>query len=93
MAGVSAQHCTGTTNLPNTIQCLGSDDIMPLGINSFAAGGAGTKNFSGNSRWDPGFTMGSWIRDGFLDSRFGLSLLADVRIFRSQQMLQNVKIE
>ena len=32
----SAQHCTGMTNWPNTIQCLGSDDIMSLGIKSFA---------------------------------------------------------
>ena len=28
----AAQHCTGMTNWPNTIQCLGSDDIMSLGI-------------------------------------------------------------
>ena len=34
--GASAQHCTGMTNWPNTIQCLGSDDIMSLGIKSFA---------------------------------------------------------
>ena len=33
-------------NWPNTIQCLGSDDIMSLGIKSFATGGVGTKNFS-----------------------------------------------
>ena len=33
-AGASAQHCTGMTNWPNTIQCLGSDDIMSLGIKS-----------------------------------------------------------
>ena len=32
----SAQHCTGMTNWPNTIQCLGSDDIMSLGIKSSA---------------------------------------------------------
>ena len=31
-----AQHCTGMTNWPNTIQCLGSDDIMSLGIESLA---------------------------------------------------------
>ena len=31
-----AQHCTGMTNWPNTIQCLGSDDIMSLGIKSSA---------------------------------------------------------
>ena len=35
-AGASAQHCTGMTNWPNTIQCLGSDDIMSLGIKSSA---------------------------------------------------------
>ena len=28
--------CTGMTNWPNTIQCLGSDDIMSLGIKSSA---------------------------------------------------------
>ena len=27
-----AQHCTGMANWPNTIQCLGSDDIISLGI-------------------------------------------------------------
>ena len=32
----SAQHCTGMANWPNTIQCLGSDDIMSLGIKSSA---------------------------------------------------------
>ena len=32
----SAQHCTGMTNWPNTIQCHGSDDIMSLGIKSSA---------------------------------------------------------
>ena len=32
----SAQHCTGMTNWPNTIQCLGSDDIMSPGIKSSA---------------------------------------------------------
>ena len=31
-----AQHCTGMANWPNTIQCLGSDDIMSLGIKSSA---------------------------------------------------------
>ena len=34
--GASAQHCTSMTHWPNTIQCLGSDDIMPLGIKSSA---------------------------------------------------------
>ena len=34
--GASAQHCTGMTNWPITIQCLGSDDIMSLGIKSSA---------------------------------------------------------
>ena len=29
-------HCTGMANWPNTIQCLGSDDIMSLGIMSSA---------------------------------------------------------
>ena len=33
----SAQRCTAMTNWPNTIQCLGSDNIMPLGIKSPAA--------------------------------------------------------
>ena len=32
----SAQQCTGMTNWPNTIQYLGSDDIMSLGIKSSA---------------------------------------------------------
>ena len=32
----SAQHCTAMTNYSNTIQCLGSDDIMSLGIKSSA---------------------------------------------------------
>ena len=31
-----AQHCTGMTNWPHTIRCLGSDDIMSLGIKSSA---------------------------------------------------------
>ena len=35
-AGASAQHCTGMTNWRNTIQCLGEDDIMSLGIKSSA---------------------------------------------------------
>ena len=35
-AGATAQHCTAMTNWPNTIQCLGSDDIMSLGIKSSA---------------------------------------------------------
>ena len=43
---------------------------MSLGIKSFAAEDVGTKNCSGNARRFPGFTMGSWIRDGFLDSRW-----------------------
>ena len=30
-----AQHCTGMTNWPNIIQCLGSDDIMSLDMKSF----------------------------------------------------------
>ena len=34
--GASVQHCTGMTKWPNTIQCLGSDDIMSLGIKSAA---------------------------------------------------------
>ena len=34
--GAAAQHCAGMTNWPNTIQCLGSDDIMSLGIKSSA---------------------------------------------------------
>ena len=37
----SSQHCTGMTNWPNTIQCLGSDDIMSLGIKSSATEGFG----------------------------------------------------
>ena len=36
-AGASAQHCTGMTNWPNTIHCLGQDDIMSLGIQSSAS--------------------------------------------------------
>ena len=35
-AGAPAQHCTGMANWSNTIQCLGSDDIMSLGIKSSA---------------------------------------------------------
>ena len=35
-AGAPAQHCTGMANWPNTIQCLGSDDIMSLDIESSA---------------------------------------------------------
>ena len=35
-AAASAQHSTGMANWPNTIQCLGSDDIMSLGIKSSA---------------------------------------------------------
>ena len=31
------------TNWPNTIQCLGSDDIMSLGIKSFATEGVHDK--------------------------------------------------
>ena len=38
-------------NWPNSIQCLGSDDLMSLGIKSFATEGVGTKNLSGDSRW------------------------------------------
>ena len=40
-----AQHCTGTTNWPNTIQCLGPEDMMSLGIKSFATEGVGTSIF------------------------------------------------
>ena len=47
------------------VQCLGTDDIMSLGINSFATKGVGTKNCSGNSPWISGFTMDFWIYDGF----------------------------
>ena len=46
--GASAQHCKAMTNWPNTIQCLGSDDIMSLGIKSSATEGVGAKNFSEN---------------------------------------------
>ena len=67
-AGAPAQHCTGMTNWPNTIQCLGSDDIMSLGIKPCATEGVGTTNFSRNSRWISGFTMDFWIHDGPLDS-------------------------
>ena len=62
--------------MPNTIQCLGSDDIMSLGIKSFATECVGSKTFQGihdgflDSQCVPGFTMGSWIHDGFLDSRW-----------------------
>ena len=41
--GASAQHSTALHNWPNAIQCLGSDDIMSLGIKSFATEGVGTK--------------------------------------------------
>ena len=68
----SAQHCTAMINWPNTIQCIGSDDIMSLGIKSFATEGVGTKACSGNSQWVSGFMMDSWIHDGFLDSRWVL---------------------
>ena len=34
------------TNWPNAIQCLGSDDIMSLGIKSSATEGVGSENFS-----------------------------------------------
>ena len=68
-ADASSQHCTGMTKWLNTIQCLGSDDIMSLGIKSFATEGVGTKNCSGNSQCIPGFMMGYWIHDRFLDSR------------------------
>lgn len=37
--------CTGMTNWQNTIQCLGSDNMMSLGIETFATEGAGTKSF------------------------------------------------
>ena len=47
----TALHCTGMTNWPNTIQCLGLDDLMSLGIKS--------------SAFLRVFTMGSWIHDGF----------------------------
>ena len=43
---------------------------MSLGIKSFATEGVGDKNISRDSRWVPGFTMGSWIHDGVLDSRW-----------------------
>ena len=65
--GASAQHCTGVTKWPNTIQCLGEDDLMSLGIKSFA-----TEDIHDgflDSQWVPGFMIGSWIHDGFLDSR------------------------
>ena len=39
----SAQYCTGMTNWPNSIQCLGSDDITSLGIKSFASEGVHDK--------------------------------------------------
>ena len=47
------------TNWPNTIQCLGSDDIMSLGIKSFATQSVGTEKTIRE------FTMDSWIHDGF----------------------------
>ena len=40
--GASAKHCTGMSNLPSTIQYLGTDGIMSLGVKSFAAKGVGT---------------------------------------------------
>ena len=60
-AGAPAQRCTGMTNCPNTIQCLGKDDLMSLGIMS--------------SAFLRVFTMGSWIPDGFLDSRWVLGFM------------------
>ena len=42
----SAQQCASITTWPNTIQCLASDDIMSLGIKSFATEGVGTHNVS-----------------------------------------------
>ena len=43
MAAVVVPHCTGMTNCPNTIQCLGSDNIMSLCIKSFATEGVHDK--------------------------------------------------
>ena len=43
-SGASAQHCTAMNKWPNTIQHLGSDDIMSLDIKSFAAELVGTKD-------------------------------------------------
>ena len=83
--GISAQHCTSMTNWPNTIQCLGSDDIMSLGIKFFATEGVSTKNCSGNSRWISGFAMDSWIHDGFFVSRFTMdSWIHDITICLDQ---------
>ena len=38
-AGAPALHCTGMTNWPTTIQCLGYDDLMSFRIKSFATEG------------------------------------------------------
>ena len=61
-AGAPTEHCTGMTNWPSTIQCL---DLMSLGMKSFA-----TEIIHDgflDSPWVPGFTIGSWIHDRFLD--------------------------
>ena len=36
--------CAGMTNWPNTMQCLGSDDVMSLGITSFNTKNQGSRN-------------------------------------------------
>ena len=66
---------------------------MHLGIKSFATKGVGTKNWSDNSQWIPGFTMGSWIHDGFFDSHhiFGSSPLADLRISDLSKCFKTVR--
>ena len=43
-AGASAQHCTVMTNWPNIIRCLGSDDILSLGIKSSATEVLGSRS-------------------------------------------------
>ena len=49
-SGGASAHCRkGMTNWPNTIQCLGSDDIMSFGIKSSATEGVGSK------KWFQGF--------------------------------------
>ena len=49
-ARASAQHCTGMTNWPNSIQCLGSYDMMSLGIKSSAFLKV-EHPFPGNLKW------------------------------------------
>ena len=83
------------TNWPNTNQCLGSDDIMSLGIKSFTTEGVGTKNCSRNqppfifeAKGETGTTpLGqgfrtAWLITGQQFQGLGLKLKAFVLTFR-----------